>query len=154
MRLTYRDDIREFNDDSEFKMTEAQFSDLELFVQEELKKVSAYSFKTEEAFMVSTKQFILLFRKRCQITEEVTNIIFAKDKDRRDSLATINFYNIVKLVVIRSSSNKKFNLKTFKMLLKELRVKLDILKKGLGPDKINQLIDFGLDRAEEDLVLC
>ena len=152
-RLTYRDDIREFNDESEFKMTEAQFSDLELFVQEELKKVSASSFKTEEANMVSTKQFILLFRKRCQITEEVTNIIFAMDKDRRESLATINFYNIVKLVVIRSSStNKKFNLKTFKLLLKELRVKLDIVKRGIGPEKINQLIDFGLDKADEDLV--
>jgi len=99
---------------------------------------------------VPTKKFILLFRKRCQITEEVTNIIFAKNKDRRESLAVINFYNIVKLVVIRSSTDKRFNLKTFKMLIRELRIKLDILKKGLGPEKINQLIDFGLSRTDED----
>lgn len=80
----------------------------------------------------------------------MTNIIFAKNKERKESLAVINFYNIVKLVVIRSSKDKKINLKTFKMLIRELRIKLDILKKGLGPDKINQVIDFGLEKTDEE----
>jgi len=47
MSLTYRDDIKDFSSDSEFQMTEAQFSDLEAFCQEELKKLSASSFDTE-----------------------------------------------------------------------------------------------------------
>ena len=44
---------------------------------------------------------------------------------------------MVKKVIIRSGGRDgKLNLTIFKELIKELRVKLDITKAGLGPDKV------------------
>ena len=69
-----------------------------------------------------------------------------------ESMKTINYYNKVKEIVIRSSeeilvnplstqSTKMFNIKIFHTMLKELRVKLDVTKWGLGPDKIMRAIN-------------
>ena len=66
---------------------------------------------------------------------------------------TINFYNKVKEIVIKSGEDvekgddtlQMFNFKVFVAMLKELRIKLDIAKEGLGPDKIMRLINSGFD---------
>ena len=69
-------------------------------------------------------------------------------------MKTVNFYNKVKEIVIRSSEDvqvnplgskttKMLNIKIFHALLKELRIKLDITKSGLGPDKTMRVINQG-----------
>ena len=70
-------------------------------------------------------------------------------------MKTVNFYNKVKEIVIRSSEDvqvnplgskttKMLNIKIFHALIKELRIKLDITKSGLGPDKTMRVINQGL----------
>ena len=57
----------------------------------------------------------------------------------------------MKKVIIRSQGEADpvtgeagFNLAIFTTLIRELRIKLDITKEGLGPDKVNRAINFGL----------
>ena len=55
---------------------------------------------------------------------------------------------MVKKVIIRSGGAENlFNIRIFKGLIKELRIRLDITKDedGLTPDKIQRKIDFGLE---------
>ena len=55
----------------------------------------------------------------------------------------------MKEVIIKcSDSEKVFNFKVFTILLKELRIKLDVLKEGLGPSKYNRTINFGLEQRK------
>ena len=59
----------------------------------------------------------------------------------------LNFYNKVKEVIIRSSdSEKTFNFRVFTTLLKELRIKLDVIKDDLGPYKDSRTVNFGLEK--------
>ena len=66
------------------------------------------------------------------------------------SIESLNFYNKVKEVIIKSSktsdSEKTFNFKVFTTLLKELRIKLDVIKKELGPDKFSRDVNFGQEK--------
>ena len=51
-------------------------------------------------------------------------------------METINFYNQVKKVVIRSGGDAKtINIKIFAGLIHELRIKLDITMAGLAAEK-------------------
>ena len=70
-------------------------------------------------------------------------------------MKTVNFYNKVKEIVIRSSeevhinplgskTTKMLNIKILHALIKELRIKLDVTKWGLGPDKTMRAINQGL----------
>ena len=74
-------------------------------------------------------------------------------------MQTINYYNKVKEIVIRSSEEvpypaglykevpggnstfKMLNIKVFYAMLKELRIKLEIDKMGLGPPKTKRVIE-------------
>ena len=71
---------------------------------------------------------------------------------RQEALKTIKFYNLVKKVVIRSSQEENefsmINIRILKDLIKELRIRLDITKQGLCPDKVTRIINFGLDSKE------
>ena len=71
----------------------------------------------------------------------------------------INYYNKVKEIIIRSSEEvlrpaglpgelittnptiKMINIKIFQAMLKELRIKLEIIKMGLGPPKTMRAIE-------------
>ena len=77
-------------------------------------------------------------------------------------MQTINYYNKVKEIIIKSSEElpypaalhnevpgghltiKMFNIRVFYAMLKELRIKLDIYKMGLGPPKTKRIIAQGL----------
>ena len=82
--------------------------------------------------------------------KEINKLLFSDEKMVQDkSIENLNFYNKVKEIIIRSSDEEKtFNLKVFATLLKELRIKLDVLKDGLGPDKFSQAVDFGLENKK------
>ena len=62
--------------------------------------------------------------------KEINKLLFSDDKMVQDmSIVSLNFYNKVKEIIIKSSdSEKTFNLKVFTTLLKELRIKLDVIK--------------------------
>ena len=65
-------------------------------------------------------------------------------------MQTINFYNQAKKVIIRSGGGDKvLNLKIFNDLLRELRIKLNIMKEGFGPSKTMSEINFGLDSSDK-----
>ena len=70
-----------------------------------------------------------------------------------DSLNKINFFNAVKKVMIRASGpDRNLNLRIFISLIHELRVKLDITKAGLAPEKTMRLIELGIDdRGSDDI---
>ena len=57
-------------------------------------------------------------------------------------METINFYNQVKKVVIRSGGDAKtINIKIFAGLIHELRIKLDITMAGLAAEKTMRLVN-------------
>ena len=95
----------------------------------------------------------MAFREHLGITKEIHRLLFSEESQRAKSMETINFYNKVKEIVIKSGEDvekgddtlQMFNFKVFVAMLKELRIKLDIAKEGLGPDKIMRLINSGLD---------
>ena len=62
--------------------------------------------------------------------KEINKLLFSDDKMVQDmSIERLNFYNKVKEIIIKSSdSEKTFNFKVFTTLLKELRIKLDVIK--------------------------
>ena len=61
-------------------------------------------------------------------------------------MATINFYNQVKKIVIRSGGpDKVINIRIFAGLIRELRIKLDITKAGLAAERTMRVINFGLE---------
>ena len=71
-------------------------------------------------------------------------MLYAPSKPIKESLKAINFYNMVKKVLIRSAGQeRKLNLRIFIELIHELRIKLDITKAGLVPDKIQSMINAG-----------
>ena len=102
---------------------------------------------------MTTKDFIMAFRDHLGITKEIHKLLFSEESQRAKSMETINFYNKVKEIVIKSGEDiekgddtlQMFNFKVFVSMLKELRIKLDIAKEGLGPDKIMRYINSGLD---------
>ena len=63
----------------------------------------------------------------------------------------LNFYSKVKEIVIRSSEEgvsqardqtyMMFNIRIFHAMLKELRIRLDVVKAGLGPEKFMRIIN-------------
>ena len=75
-------------------------------------------------------------------------MLFSDDKMVQDmSIESLNFYNKVKEIIIKSSdSEKTFNFKVFTTLLKELRIKLDVIKSELGPDKFSRDVNFGQEK--------
>lgn len=104
-----------------------------------------------DADFVSTKQLVLNLREHLQITQEIHNLLFKPEKSESESLRTINFYNVVKKVLLRSGgTEKKLNLRIFIGLLHELRTKLEIGKAGHLPKKSMREINFGLDDSSSD----
>ena len=64
-------------------------------------------------------------------------MLYAPVKSQQESIKAINFFNMVKKVLIRSGGKqRKLNLRILNDLIYELRVKLDINKAGFVPDKI------------------
>ena len=78
-------------------------------------------------------------------------MLFADDFGaRKKALSTLNFYNLVKKVIIKSGGGDKIiNIRIFVGLVHELRVKLDIFRAGLGPERITRKINFGLDKERK-----
>ena len=63
---------------------------------------------------------------------------------------------MVKKVVIRSSSDSKapfrvLNIRIFAGLVRELRVKFDVFRAGLGPERIIRKLNFGLEIGKSDI---
>ena len=93
---------------------------------------------------VEVKILTNALRKKLGITEEIVSMLFAPKRQLDLSLKDINFFNMVKTVMIRSGgSEKRLNLRVFNDLLRELHIKLDIAKAGLAPEKIKSLIEAG-----------
>ena len=85
------------------------------------------------------------------ISKVINEHLFGDMDQKNAALVTLKFYNQVKKILVRSSnSDKKFLLPIFKMLLDELRVKLDITNEGIGPDKIISEVYGGLDEYSDD----
>ena len=96
---------------------------------------------------------MLRIREKLDITQAIHNLLLGSEEEREVAFDTINFYNQVKEVIIRSGGGDKIiNLKIFSALLTELRIKLEITKAGLGPEKTMRVIEQGLevDQSEED----
>ena len=101
---------------------------------------------TESFDFIFTEQFVLRIRERLGITHAIHNLLFGTEEEREVAFDTINFYNQVKEVVIRSGGGDKvINLKIFSGLMTELRIKLEITKAGLGPEKTMRVIEQGLE---------
>ena len=91
---------------------------------------------TEIMDFMETSEFVMRFRERLGITRQIHNLLFGSDLERENALITINYFNQVKEVIIRSGGGDKIiNLKILSGLMTELRFKLDITKAGLGPEK-------------------
>ena len=123
---------------------------LENFCTEQVKKLKkATSFDEGHPDFISTKDFIYSFRVKCQITDEINRMLFSDEACRYKAMHKVNFYSQVKKVIIRcGGTDKAFNLRIFMDLILELRVKLNITKEGLGPEKIMREINFGLENAK------
>ena len=145
--LVYRSDVKEFGSENNKQviMTEEQFVILEQFCSKELKLIErGQSFEDDIVDFISTKKFIESFREKCNITKEIHTMLFGDEDQQAIAMNTINFYNEVKKVIIRSGGADKYiNLKILTGLIKELRIKLDIIKSGLGADKTMREINFG-----------
>ena len=101
--------------------------------------------------MIKTKEFILGYRKQLKVTNEIHNLLFSNEEQQQESIKRLNFYNKVKEVVIRCSeevighpgnrTQMMFNIKIFQAMIKELRIRLDITKSGLAPEKAMRLLN-------------
>ena len=80
---------------------------------------------------------MLAFRKRLDITNAIALTIFSNsEEERRKATQVLNFYTLVKKIIIRSSeADKTFNLRIFVGLVKQLRINMQILQAGFGPQK-------------------
>ena len=86
---------------------------------------------------MSTKEFVLGFRKHCSVKKEISELLFGAETKRWGAMESLKFYNQVKKVVIRCGGGDKiFNLRIFVGLIRELRIKLDIYLAGYGPEKL------------------
>ena len=71
-------------------------------------------------------------------------MLYSPVDSQHESLKAINFFNMVKKVLVRSGGlERKINLRILIDLIHELRVKLDITKAGLVPPKIQSQINAG-----------
>lgn len=83
-------------------------------------------------------------REHLDITKEVNNLIYGDPKVKAKALQILKFYNQAKQVIYRSGGDDNIvNLKILKGLLSELRLRLDLTKEGMAPEKVKQIIDFG-----------
>lgn len=77
-------------------------------------------------------------------------MLFGDEELRGSAMHSVNFYSLVKKVIIRSGgTDKAINLRIFVDLIHELRIKLNITKDGFGPEKTMREINFGLEAALE-----
>ena len=59
-----------------------------------MKKIqSVQSFDGIETDLISTKDFILGFKKHCQVDLMISKLIFGDETERKACLETLNFYN-------------------------------------------------------------
>ena len=118
----------------------------------ELKKYRENASDSDDSgYLIVTKEFILALRDHLNISKVINELLFGDMDQKNAALVTLKFYNQVKKILVRSSnSDKKFLLPIFKMLLDELRVKLDITNEGIGPDKIISEVYGGLDEYSDD----
>ena len=79
--LSYRNDVKEFGFDNfkETILTEDQFSNLEIFVLNEIKNIEKNKSFNTKSDLVKTKDLILSFRKYLNITKEIHNLLFQDD---------------------------------------------------------------------------
>lgn len=65
-------------------------------------------------------------------------------------MQTINFYNHVKKIIIRSGGpDKVINIRIFTGLVQELRIKFDITSAGLAAEKTMRKVNQGLKLASK-----
>ena len=146
----YRSDISNYAviSQREFIMTEQQFEQLEEYCREQMRAHVVRSYMDPNpSDMVCVKKLVQNLRTKLKVTEEINNLLFKPEHSAQESLLAINFFNAAKKVLIRAAGpDKNLNLRMLISLIHELRVKLEIYKAGLGPDKIMRLIDLG-DKA-------
>ena len=71
-------------------------------------------------------------------------MLYSSEKTSAQAHKQVKFYNEAKKIILRSGGDDRIvNLKILKGLLSELRLRLEIVKFGLAPDKVNQIIEFG-----------
>ena len=79
-------------------------------------------------------------------------MLFGDEEEREVAHDKINFYNSVKKIFIKcGGADDLINIKIFAFLIHELRIKLEITKMGLIPERISQTINFGLDLENKNL---
>lgn len=87
-------------------MSEEQFEFLEDYVHAEAQKakLAAGSFADESSDLVSVKDLVLGLRERLEITQEIHKLLFNNLEMQGTAMHTINFYNLVKKIIIRSGN--------------------------------------------------
>ena len=84
---------------------------------------------------------------------EIHKLLFNEDLKGK-AMHTINFYNQVKKIIVRSGGpDKVINIRIFFGLIRELRIKLDITKAGYAADKTMRAINFGLETRSNQSAL-
>ena len=110
------------------------------------RQANASSFSEDNADMVSVKDLVLQLRERLNITQQIHSLLFSGPDRQKTAMSTINFYNQVKKIIIRSGGvDKVINIRIFAGMIRELRIKLDITKAGLAAERTMQVINYGLD---------
>ena len=108
LSLQYRSDVEELGigHNKDYILTEEQFNILEEFTSSEIKKMDKTSYDSKR-HLYSTKKFILNLRFRVGVTDAIRQVLYSGDEAKQnEALQTLNFYNLVKKVVIRSSSQE------------------------------------------------
>ena len=128
-------------------MTEKQLAQLEAFCQDELKRhIRSNQQKGIVDDLIDVKIVTDSLSKNLGIMEEINAMLYAPKCPQKESLKAIKFFSMVKRVMMRSSGpERRLNLRIFTELLRELRIKLDITKAGLSPEKIKSIIEARID---------
>ena len=93
---------------------------------------------------IEVKAMIEALQEKIGVADEIRQMLFQPKQSMRESLRTIDFFVMVKKVIIRSGGpERRLNLRVFIDLLRELRMKLDITKEGLVPEKVKSRIGLG-----------
>ena len=91
---------------------------------------------------IDVKIMIDALQKKLGVHQEIKDMLYQPKRPMRESLKDIDFFVMVKKVIIRSGGpERRLNLRVFIELLRELRMKLDITKAGLIPEKVKSRLE-------------
>lgn len=91
MNNLYRSDVKEYGFSQSLKehvLSEAQFTELETIITDELKKRTRSSYDNSSDFMI-TKDLVLAVRGRLNVVQEINSIIYGDEEMRQRSIKQI-----------------------------------------------------------------